>query len=148
MGPGFFLFFGVWTLVFRFHFLQADVWFAGQPLQPVCPLLPFSLLSALFLFDDLSFPVAFFGFASTLAGMGLANSLVEQCLGSSFDAPSANLPLGHLGMEWETRAMLDLSRGCTTTQTARCMFLIQFTHLLEAPPGSYTDESFVYALNY
>ena len=31
------------------HFLQADLWFAGQQLQPVvCPLLPSSLLSALF----------------------------------------------------------------------------------------------------
>ena len=31
------------------HLLRADLWFAGQSLQPVvCPLLPSSLLSALF----------------------------------------------------------------------------------------------------
>ncbi|MEJ1275025.1 DENN/MADD domain containing 1A [Cricetulus griseus] len=68
--------------------LKADLQSAGQPLQPVCPLLLSSLLFALFLSDDLSFPLAFFGFASTLARAGLADSLAEQCLGSALATPS------------------------------------------------------------
>ena len=89
VGLSFFLFFRGWTLVFVSPFSAGSsvvCWLATSAYLPFTPLFPFICT---FLSDALSFPAAFFGFASTLAGAGLADSLAERRLGSALAAPSA-----------------------------------------------------------
>lgn len=58
----------------------------------VCfPFVPLFSLVCTFLFGDLSFPAAFFGFVSTYAGAGLADSHTNLMLGSFLHCSSAEL---------------------------------------------------------
>ena len=66
-----------------------SLWVGHFRLCSLCSSFPFVCT---FLSEDLSFPAAFFGFVSTFAGAGLADNLADPLLGSSFAAPSAELP--------------------------------------------------------
>ena len=55
------------------------------------PCVPFSPCVCTFLSEDSPFPVAFFGFVSSLSGAGLVDSLPGLFLGSSFPVPNEEL---------------------------------------------------------